>query len=70
MLIIDRIEEGIAVCEGDNGEKRSLTQFPPEAKEGDVLTKTDEGWKVDAVQTEKRREEVLKRVRRIRGRRR
>lgn len=70
MLIIDRIEEGIAVCEKENGERLSLIEFPSEAREGDVLVQTASGWQVDAVETEKRREQVRLRTRRIHGRRR
>lgn len=69
MLIIDRIEEGIALCEGENGERVSLAVFPFGAKEGDVLTQTDSGWQVDAAETEKRRQQALSYTRRIRNRR-
>ena len=70
MLSIDRIENGIAVCEGENGKTWFLRKFPPEAKEGDVLIETEEGFRVDAEETEKRRQQALYRVRRIRSRRR
>lgn len=70
MLIIDRIEEGIALCEGENGETVSLTEFPSAAKEGDVLVQTASGWQIDAAETAKRREQSLYRTRQIGGRRR
>lgn len=70
MLIIDRIDNGIAVCEGENGKTWFLREYPPEAKEGDVLVEAEEGFRIDAEETEKRRQQALSRVRRIRSRRR
>ena len=48
MLIIDHIESGIAVCEGENGKTWFLRKYPADAKEGDVLIETEEGFQIDA----------------------
>lgn len=69
MLIIDHIESGIAVCEGENGKTWFLRKYPADAKEGDVLIETEDGFQIDAAETEKRRQQALSRVRRIRSRR-
>ncbi len=69
MMIIDRIVEGIAVGETEDGKRVSLTDFPSGAREGDVLTLTGEGWQIDAAETERRREKAVARTRRIGGRR-
>ena len=63
MIIIDRIEEGIAVCE--DGEERFALPVSelPEAKEGDVLVRGENGWQVDEAETERRREQMIARMR-------
>ena len=43
MLIIDRIEEGKAVCEDEDGRQVVLETFPDGAAEGDVLVYSDDG---------------------------
>ena len=59
MLIVDRIEGGFAVCEDDGGEMRdiSLAELPEEVREGDVLVPGPEGYRVDAEETRRLREE-------------
>lgn len=71
MLIIDRIEEGKAVCEDDSGRQIILDRFPEDASEGDVLVYSDEGQLiVDKQLTRIRREKAAALSRRIQGRRR
>ena len=56
MLIIDRIEDGVAVIE--NGEERleiPAEALPNGAVAGDVLTKTEDGYTVDRETTDLRR---------------
>ena len=43
MLIIDRIEEGKAVCETEDGGHITLDHFPEGAREGDVLVPDERG---------------------------
>ncbi len=58
LLVVDRIEEGRAVCL-DQAKKQtilSLEKLPPGVKEGDWLRQTAQGWVVDAEETLRRRE--------------
>ena len=50
---------GFAVCEDDGGEMRdiSLAELPEEVREGDVLVPGPEGYRVDAEETRRLREE-------------
>ena len=61
IMIIDRFEDGFAVCECC-GEiicvPRSL--IPEGAKEGDVLTESENGYIVDSDETERKRAEINK----------
>lgn len=67
MIVIDRIEENIAVCETDEGQLRLDLSALPDAREGDVLTEKDGSWQVDADETARRREQIRSRMsRRIR----
>ena len=44
MLIVDRIEAPLAVCEGDGGQVEiPLSELPETVREGDVLIRTEEG---------------------------
>lgn len=49
MLIIDRIEEGIAVCEdaARGMVEIAVENLPKGAKEGSVLKDAGEGWQLD-----------------------
>ena len=69
MLTIDRIEEGIAVCEREDGSFIRLPALPGWA-EGDVLAETDGGYAVDEAETQARREAARRKSRKIKGRRR
>ena len=63
-VIIDRIEEEIAVLEeslptGEVSERRiPMAWLPENAREGDVLVRTGEGYAVDEKTTAKRRAEA------------
>ncbi len=69
MLTIDRIEEGIAVCEKGDG---SFVRLPARSgwAEGDVLAEADGGYAVDEAETRARREAARRKSRKIKGRRR
>lgn len=57
---IEKIENNIAVCENDDGEtlKLNLSQLPPNAKEGDILIQSDEGFTLDLDETQARRRKM------------
>lgn len=63
-IIIDRIEEDIAVLEeslptGEVSERRiPMAWLPEDVREGDVLVRTGSGFAVDEKETEKRRAEA------------
>ena len=60
MLIVDRIESGLAVCEREDGTMitLSLDRFEPEAYENGVYRETDCGKLIyDEAETIRRREE-------------
>lgn len=65
MIIIDRIEEGIAVCETDGGQITLDLRNIPEAEEGDVLFYADGCWQIDVEETAARRARLCVRARRI-----
>ena len=50
--IVDRFEAGFALLEPAQGPLRTeqvdRAQLPPETREGDVLIREGEAWKVDA----------------------
>lgn len=56
-LSVDRLEEGFAVCEGDD---RSMVRIPlsslPTVAEGDCLRQTETGFVIDQEETQRRRE--------------
>jgi len=57
ILIVDRIEEGVAVCEGEGG---SFTHIPLSAlprgiREGDCLRPEGDGYVIDKEETARRR---------------
>jgi len=65
-MIIDRFEGEFAVVE--DGEKLlriSKTLFPETAKEGDVIIKDGETYRVDFEKTAERRQEVLAKLRKL-----
>lgn len=58
ILTVDRIENDIAVCEKEDGNMidMKLTQIIGKVVEGDVLSFTKEGYKVNTELTKKRKE--------------
>ncbi|MGI5896433.1 MAG: DUF3006 domain-containing protein [Oscillospiraceae bacterium] len=60
MLIVDRIENGQAVCETGDGSFQNipLSRCTGPVCEGDVLRKSGGGYEVDREETEKRREKI------------
>lgn len=62
MLVIDRFEGNIAVCEEDGGTFRNISrdQLPPESREGDCLEVQDGAYHVNREETQRRREEILR----------
>ncbi len=66
MLIVDRLEDDVAVIETDTV---SLTlprsSLPSDVREGDILAETVQGYVVLEEETHRRREELVARTRRI-----
>lgn len=64
---IDRIEEGVAVCEDENGEQIKLlaSQLPEGAGEGDILFKESGEWRLDLEETGRRRQKMREKLRRL-----
>ena len=60
---IDRIEENIAICEGDDGYvlKLKLDELPKGTREGDIIEKTENGFIIDADETQLRRKKMAER---------
>lgn len=60
-MIIDRFENGFAVCECDDGSFYDvpISCIPAGAKEGDVLTKCDSNnYKIDTISTKNRKKRI------------
>lgn len=66
-FIIDRFEGIYAVCELENGEFADVPKedIPKEAKEGDILFKTDNGYCVDKMATENKRKQIKERMNKL-----
>lgn len=63
MIIIDRLEGSLAVLETDSGMIQiARSQLPEQAKEGDLLCRTESGYTIDAAATQARREKLLART--------
>lgn len=59
-IIIDRIENDLAVCENDSGRMNiPLSQIKGEPKAGDVLIRSGSGYTVDEKASEKRRSDII-----------
>ncbi len=69
--ILDRFEQNIAVIEATNEQDESSflelkrTLLPVDAAEGDVLEKTEDGWKINKEETLHRRERIRMLLRQI-----
>lgn len=71
LIIVDRIENGIAVCEkGGALIDVPLSKISSGVREGDVLTENEDGtfYLVNSVETEKRRVDVSARFERLKAR--
>ena len=66
---IDRIEENIALCEDDDGNvlKLNVDELPQEIREGDIIEKTENGFVIDADETQLRRKKMAELQRNIFG---
>lgn len=61
MLLVDRIEDGIAVIETDDGRiEVSRSELAPDVREGDAVLFENGVYRKDTDATEKRRQEILK----------
>ncbi|MDE6762100.1 MAG: DUF3006 domain-containing protein [Oscillospiraceae bacterium] len=61
MLIVDRIEDGFAVIETDDGHiEVSRSSLADDVKEGDAVLFENGMYRKDIETTEKRRQEILK----------
>lgn len=69
---IDRIEENIALCEDDDGNvlKLNVDELPQEMREGDIIEKTENGFVIDADETQLRRKKMAELQRNIFGKKR
>ena len=69
---IDRIEENIAVCEGDDGNvlKLKLDELPENIREGDIIVRTENGYTIDTDETSVRRKKMAEMQRNIFGKKR
>lgn len=58
--VIDRFEGEYAVVEMDDGriENIHISRIPDYAKEGDVIAEHGEVYKIDRLETEKRKQEI------------
>ncbi|WP_314724952.1 DUF3006 domain-containing protein [Enterocloster bolteae] len=62
--IIDRLEEGLAICETELRKRISVpvSHLPKEVKEGDVLREEEGRFFLDSEETNKRRREMKKKL--------
>mgnify|MGYP001521447433 FL=1 len=62
--IIDRLEEGLAICETELRKRISVpvSHLPKEVKEGDVLREEEGRFSLDSEETDKRRREMKKKL--------
>lgn len=62
--IIDRFEDGFAVCEDEKKEMTDIPRelLPPEAKAGDIIQEAGGAYSLDLAATEERRKAVYKKM--------
>lgn len=66
MIIVDRIEEGIAVLEADGAIIQvPLNELPAGVREGSVLVRVSAGYQLDSRSEQKLRTELAEKRRRI-----
>jgi len=65
--IIDRIEQGIAICEEESGTmvKLPLKELPIGSREGDVLFKLNGTFQFDGEATNRRRQKMREKLNRL-----
>lgn len=65
--IIDRFEEGYAVCEteGKNHISISLDRLPEGVREGDVIVSAGETYEIDRGETQDRRKRIRDKMRNL-----
>ena len=66
-IIIDRFEGEYVVCEDETGKVINIpkTDMPDEAKEGEVLSKSDSGYRIEKTETEAKREKIIEKMNRL-----
>ena len=64
IYIIDRLEEGLAICETELRKRISVpvSHLPKGIKEGDVLREEEGRFSLDSEETDKRRREMKKKL--------
>lgn len=69
---VERIEDNIALCEDDLGKtiKLRLDELPKGTREGDIIEKTENGFIIDADETQLRRKKMAEMQRNIFGKKR
>lgn len=66
MIIVDRIENGIAICEIENEFREiALENISGSVCEGAVLIKTDDKYIVDEDSTSQRKKDIFEKQRRL-----
>lgn len=67
MLVIDRFEDSFAVVEEDDSRRFVIERrfLPENAHEGDCIVEKNGSYEVDVEATQKRKEEILSIMRRI-----
>lgn len=67
MIIVDRIEGALAVCEMDDKSMQNiaLSELPAGIKEGDVLAVDNGTYVIDAKQTKERSERIAQKMNRL-----
>ncbi|OUN17133.1 hypothetical protein B5G38_03070 [Gemmiger sp. An87] len=74
LCILDRWEGDTAVIEVSDEadlthwQRANRGELPAEAREGDVLTRSGQGWQVDREATAARREKMARRLARLKNR--
>ena len=66
-ITIDRFEGEYAVCEVETGKFIDVPKadIPKGAKEGDILSKADNGYRIEKAETEAKKDEIKKRMNRL-----
>ncbi|WP_167956936.1 DUF3006 domain-containing protein [Anaerosporobacter faecicola] len=62
--IIDRFEGSFAICEQENGGFLTIPRFelPADCKEGDCLTHTEQGYRLDHKETRARAKRIQEKL--------